>query len=96
MADEPPKSKSAPGNEPPYHAPMFSFTNVWTGVVGLTKAAVRVQRAEEPVIRKRRSICEACPTATAGSSKRSRCLACTCFIYPKTTTATEKCPLGKW
>ena len=96
MADEPPKPTPAQGNEIPRHAPTSSFTNVWTGMVGLTKAALHVERAADPVIRQRRALCAACPTATAGSSRTSRCLACTCFIYPKTATATEKCPFDKW
>ncbi len=71
-------------------------SRVVTGAVGLTKAALRVDRADEVLIRKRRSLCAACPQASAGSSKTSRCRICTCFIYPKTATASEKCPIGQW
>ena len=60
------------------------------------KAALRVDRAAEPVIRKRRGICAACPQATGGLSAASRCKACTCFVFPKTANAGEKFPLGKW
>ena len=67
-----------------------------TGAVGITKAALHVDRAGEVLIRRRRSLCAACPQASAGSSKTSRCLVCTCFIYPKTATASEKCPIGRW
>jgi hypothetical protein len=73
-----------------------AVSRVFAGAAGLTKAALRVDRADEVVIRKRRSICAACPQATAGTSKASRCQVCTCFIYPKTATATEKCPAGRW
>jgi hypothetical protein len=64
--------------------------------VGLTKAALHVDRADEVLIRKRRSLCAACPQSSAGSSGTSRCLVCTCFIYPKAATASEKCPTGQW
>ena len=67
-----------------------------TGAVGLTKAALHVDRAPEVVARRRRGICAGCPQATAGLSKTSRCKVCTCFIYPKTATATEACPLRLW
>jgi hypothetical protein len=66
------------------------------GAVGITKAALHVDRAAEPLIRQRRAICAACPQATAGSSKTSRCTVCTCFIHPKSATASEKCPEGRW
>ena len=66
-----------------------------TGAVGITKAALHVDRADEVVIRKRRSLCAACPNAQAGSSETSRCVICSCFIWPKTATASEKCPIGE-
>jgi hypothetical protein len=72
------------------------FRTVVKGAVGITKAALYVNRAPEVLIRQRRAVCAACPQANAGSSKTSRCLACTCFIYPKTATVTEKCPQGRW
>jgi hypothetical protein len=49
------------------------LNQVLTGAVGITKAALHVDRADEVVIRKRRSLCAACPNANAGSSKTSRC-----------------------
>ena len=69
---------------------------VVTGAVGITKAALHVDRTDEVLIRKRRSLCTACPNANAGSSKTSRCVACSCFIWPKTATASEKCPISRW
>jgi hypothetical protein len=66
------------------------------GAVGITKAALHVDRAAEPLIRQRRAICAARPKATAGSSKTSRCTVCTCFIHSKSATASEKCPEGRW
>ena len=74
----------------------FGLRTALKGAVGITKAALHVDRAPEVLIRKRRSICAICPQANAGSSRTSRCLACTCFIHPKTATATEKCPLSRW
>ena len=74
----------------------FNFTTAWTGVVGLGKAALGVDRASEVLIRQRRGICAACPKATAGSARISRCQVCSCFIHPKSSLVTEKCPLGNW
>jgi hypothetical protein len=76
--------------------PAPGLNKAFTGTVGIAKAALHVDRADEVVIRKRRSLCAACPNANAGSSKTSRCLVCSCFIWPKTATASEKCPIGKW
>jgi hypothetical protein len=91
-SDKPQKSGRlvAPAHSQP------AISRVLTGAAGLTKAALRVDRADEVLIRKRRSVCAACPQATAGLSKTSRCQVCTCFIYPKTATATEECPAGRW
>jgi hypothetical protein len=87
-------NQPASGNVAPN--PRVGHNRLLAGAIGLTKATLRVDRADEVLIRKRRSLCAACPQATAGSSKTSRCFVCTCFIYPKTATATEKCPIGNW
>jgi hypothetical protein len=92
MHDEPQRSRIATAAD----AVRPGVNRVFAGAVGLTKAALRVDRAEEVLIRPRRSLCAACPQANAGASKTSRCLVCTCFIHPKTATASEKCPVGKW
>jgi hypothetical protein len=78
------------------HGRGVSVRTVMKGAAGLTKAALGVGRASEVVIRQRPAICAACPQASAAVSRTSRCQACTCFIHPKTATATEKCPLGRW
>jgi hypothetical protein len=75
--------------------PGMSVRTVLKGAVGLTKAALQVGRASEVVIRQRRAICAACPQATSGSSRMSRCQICTCFIHPKSATASERCPAEK-
>jgi hypothetical protein len=90
------KQEPIQGGDTPRQDARLNLNTVVTGAVGLTKAALHVDRAAEPVIRQRRAICAACPKATAGMSKTSRCQACTCFIYPKTSTTGEKCPIGKW
>jgi hypothetical protein len=92
MQNEPKSSGTSTTDEPA----RSGISQVFAGAVGLTKAALRVDRADEVLIRRRRSLCGACPQANAGASKTSRCLVCTCFIHPKTATASEKCPLGKW
>ncbi len=96
MENEPEKETPTNDSGIPTTDAKISFSSVWTGAIGLTKAALHVDRAAEPLIRQRRAICAACPKATAGSSRTSRCQACTCFIHPKTAITTEKCPLGNW
>ena len=76
--------------------PASSLRTALKGAVGVTKAALHVNRAAEPLIRQRRAICAACPQATAGSSETSRCAVCTCFIHPKSATTSEKCPQARW
>jgi hypothetical protein len=90
MAD-PPRS-----NNPDRIVAPAALRTVAKGAAGLAKAALHVGRAPEPLIRQRRSVCAACPQADAGSSRMSRCKVCTCFIHPKSATASEKCPLDKW
>ena len=96
MADEAKEQEAAGTDAKVQPDGRMTFATAWNGVVGLGKAALRVDRAAEPVIRQRRAICAACPQATGGLSAASRCSACTCFIFPKTANAGEKCPMGKW
>ena len=91
-----PEEVKMPGAATTGHPVRPGVNRVVAGAVGLTKAALHVDRADEVLIRKRRALCAACPQASAGSSKTSRCRVCTCFIHPKTATASEKCPIGQW
>ena len=76
------------------------------GVVGLSKAILHIDRADESTIRYRRRKCRRCPHAsrstdpkyakTAGLTTLSQCGKCSCVISAKITIKGEKCPLGKW
>ena len=80
----------------PNPEPSTGLQRIATGVAGLAKAAMHVDRTPEVELRRRRGVCAACPQATAGSARTSRCQLCTCFIHPKTAVATERCPRGLW
>ena len=76
------------------------------GVVGLTKAALHIDRASDAVIAERRDQCRNCNHATKrlarahlptkGLTNLSRCLLCRCNIAAKTMIAGESCPGAKW
>lgn len=74
------------------------------GAIGLSKAAIGIDKAADEVIHKRRDICRECPYATRnnqftesnGLTSLSRCEKCSCFIAAKTKLNKEVCPLGKW
>jgi hypothetical protein len=78
--------------------------NLVRGVAGLVKAAARADRAPDPVIAARRDVCRSCDRAekrarkdgSAGLTTFSRCMVCRCFIAPKSTLASERCPEGRW
>ena len=57
---------------PTTKAGVSGLNKVLTGAVGITKAALHVDRADEVVIGNRPSLCAACPNANAGSSKTSQ------------------------
>ena len=66
---------------------------VVTGVVGITKAALHIDRADESTIRYRRRKCKSCPhvsrnsdpkyTKTGGLTTMSQCAKCKCVIAAK-------------
>ena len=76
------------------------------GVVGLTKALVGWDRADDTTIRHRRRCCKKCPHVsrstdlkyqkTNGVTTLSQCGMCKCFVAAKITIKGEACPLGKW
>jgi len=69
------------------------------GVVGLTKAALNIDRAPDDVIEQRRATCRACPFAspcTSNPLKFCTCMKCGCVLKAKTKIASESCPVGKW
>jgi hypothetical protein len=65
------------------------------GAVGLAKAALGVDRADEETIQKRRAICRECPHAIPCpllANKKCRCELCGCLLSAKTVVAGEVCP----
>lgn len=69
------------------------------GAVGLTKAALHIDRADESVIEQRRSICRQCEYAQpcrSNPQKKCTCSECGCRLAAKTVIASERCPVGAW
>ena len=70
------------------------------GVVGLTKAAIGIDKTPSDVVLLRRAVCEVCERAEVrrlgGVAVLRLCAACSCFILPKTAIRSETCPEGKW
>jgi hypothetical protein len=60
------------------------------GVVGLTKVALSIDKADDAVIESRRAICQAC------RPDKGVCDKCGCLIAAKTRLKGEQCPIGKW
>ena len=61
------------------------------GAVGLTKAALQMDKPVATVIVERRAVCHQCSHLKSG-----RCDICKCFILAKARLAGENCPLDKW
>lgn len=70
------------------------------GATGLTKAALRLDRADDQTISSRRDACRSCERSErrsiAGVVQVRTCAACGCLIRAKSLVASERCPLGKW
>ena len=50
-----------------------------------------------PELQKRRmAICQACPFAAVGKTKKFFCSKCGCVLAGKTRIQGETCPVGKW
>lgn len=65
------------------------------GTVGLAKAVLGVDRADEETIQRRRAICRACPHAIPCpllANQKCRCALCGCLLSAKTVLAGETCP----
>lgn len=45
---------------------------------------------------RRMAICQACPFAITGKTKKFFCSKCDCVLAGKTRVRGEKCPVGKW
>lgn len=50
--------------------------------------------APKSVVESRRGICAGCPQNDRAAWPM--CLACNCFIEPKTQLSSESCPVGRW
>lgn len=69
------------------------------GAIGLAKAAIGIDLADEATIEARRAICRACPHAMPhekNPAKFGACEKCGCRLQAKTAIASESCPIGKW
>lgn len=74
------------------------------GAIGLTKAALQIDRPSEETIQSRRDICRACDFASRndkfpefkGLTSFSICSECSCLIAAKTVIGKETCPESKW
>jgi len=81
-------------------------TKIARGAIGVAKAVIGVDRANDATVQTRRDVCRECPHAkrnharmnrpTKGLTNLSQCARCECFIVAKTLLAGEKCPEGKW
>ncbi len=69
------------------------------GVIGVTKAVMRIERPDDAIIESRRVHCRACEHANKcphAPSKVCVCRKCNCLIKAKTAVAGESCPAGRW
>ena len=77
---------------------------ITSGITGLIKTTLHIDRAAEEVITARTSICNTCEKNTP--CLKTRCCGrlgdvldpttCGCILSEKVKLATEQCPLGKW
>ena len=78
-------------------------SDIVKGAIGLSKAALKIERADDETINSRKKICQECDqfkrvyTNFAGKKiNTSKCSICGCFIGAKTLIKSEKCPEKKW
>lgn len=78
----------------------MKFEKYKSGIKGLSKYYLGIDKPVDELVSKRRQICTACPKLTELQNKsgtfKKVCAECGCFIIPKTKIKSEKCPIGKW
>lgn len=52
--------------------------------------------APAETVQKRMDLCQACPYAVGGKTKKYFCSKCGCVLAGKTRISGESCPVGKW
>lgn len=62
-----------------------------SGLKGLTKAELGIDKATPDVEMARRRVCDGCPLNDWGM-----CVECGCYLHAKVKIASEKCPHKKW
>lgn len=75
----------------PIDAPHNIAQRIARGAIGLTKAALGMERADDATIATRYALCMACDKHAIGV-----CTACGCLCAAKARVASEACPDGKW
>lgn len=69
------------------------------GLVGLVRARLRLNRAADAVIERRRAACRRCEHAIPcrqAATRMCACAVCGCRLRAKIVLADESCPLGRW
>lgn len=78
---------------------MSCCNQITKGVVGLTKAVLGIDRADEQTIEARRSLCRSCDRAEPcirNAHQFCICKECGCLLKAKTSVKSEVCPIGRW
>lgn len=73
------------------------------GVIGLSKAALHIDRADPSLVECRRELCNSCQhrkvvfTEVCGQEMNvAKCTICKCYIQAKVLILGEKCPINIW
>lgn len=80
----------------PTKAPKRSAKEVISGAVGLAKAELGIDKADDILIRKRKEICVLCPDGLYDFGQCTGMGGCNCYLAAKVKIAGQKCPKGHW
>lgn len=67
------------------------ISRVRHGAVGVTKAALGIDRVREGDLQRRLDACATCPWR-----RGAKCSKCTCYVKVKARISSETCPIGNW
>ena len=85
---------------------LSAISTTTRGILGLSRATLNLDPADDATRNTRRNICANCPAATRTKhlgrvplkvlTPASTCSVCKCHITTKVKLAGETCPRGKW
>lgn len=74
---------------------MDNLNKIKNGLIGITKAKLGIDKADDIIYYDRLNICNSCVHCFKNSTK-IKCMKCGCNLKLKARIQHESCPLNKW